>query len=233
MGAKIMLANAANNRADTYWRVGKYDLAARNLEEAMAIAVPADGEPHKELQSSFLLTAALAALSQRKNGEALTRAHQVLSLVRPRDNDLTIGARGVLCLAQAASGKSSTLRMCEDALTIARTLRNPLTLSQALLALAQAAFATGNAERALEVAGEAQQRFTAANQPESEWRAFAIAGLAANKLVQDQKARQLGTQAIESLNRLERTLGGENYRTYLERPDVLKLRAEILPIAGR
>jgi hypothetical protein len=102
-----------------------------------------------------------------------------------------------------------------------------------LLALAQAAFATGNAERALEVAGEAQQRFTAANQPESEWRAFAIAGLAANKLVQDQKARQLGTQAIESLNRLERTLGGENYRTYLERPDVLKLRAEILPIAGR
>ena len=232
MGAKIMLANAANNRADTYWRLGRYDFAARNLEEAMAIAVPTDGEPHKELQSSFLLTAALAALSQGKNSEALARAHEVLSIVGHRDNDLTIGARGVLCLAQAGSGKSSALRICEDALVTARALRNPLTQSQALLALAQAALATGNAERASEVASEARPRFTAANQHESEWRAFAIAALAAQKLLQDEKARQLGTQAIESLNRLEQLLRGENYRTYLERPDVLKLRTEMLAITG-
>ncbi len=121
---------------------------------------------------------------------------------------------------------------CEDAVAEARTFRNPQMLSAALLALAQAALAAGNAQVAMNAAAEAQQR-VADKQKEVEWRAFAIEASAAEKLSQTEKARQLGTQALSILSQLEQAFGSDNYQTYLKRPDVAELRAQLATFGGR
>lgn len=233
MGARIMLANAAINRADAYSRLGRYDESARDADEALGIAAPPGAEPHKDLQSNFILTSAVADLSQHRNADAAAKAQQVLSIAGSNYKETAITARSVLGLAQALSGKGAAgMRNCQEAVAGARSLRNPQVLSQALLALAQAALAAGDAQTALNAATEAQQRFTSSKQNEFEWRAFAIEARAAEKLSQTEKARQLGSQALSIMSQLEQAFGSDNYQTYLKRPDVAELRAQ-LAIIGR
>ena len=62
-------------------------------------------------------------------------------------------AKSILGVAQTISGQAAAGRkQCEDAVTEARTLKDPFLLSQALLALAEAALNAGDAQAALNAA---------------------------------------------------------------------------------
>ena len=92
------------------------------------------------------------------------------------------------------------------------------------MALAECALLAGDAPAASTTAGEAQQRFAAAGQHESEWRALLIEAAANEKSGDKARAQQLALQASRILADLEQRWGSENYKTYLERPDVKESR---------
>lgn len=226
--AKVILGNAAVNSGAVLWRLGRYEDASIKLAEAHALAQPAEGEPIKDLLADVTLATADMALSQRKFSEAIDKAQKAISIAGTQYKVTAVRARATLCLAEALSGKTAAGRKhCDEAVELAQTLRNPLPLSQALLASAECALAAGDPQAALNAATEAQQRFAASKQHEHEWRAYAILARAAEKLGDKDKARQMASEATRILSTLEQTFGGNNYRTYLTRRDIEDLRTQI------
>ena len=106
-------------------------------------------------------------------------------------------------------------------------MRDPLPLSEALLALAEVALFTGDAPAAIARAAEAQQKFAAAKQHESEWRALSIEALASEKAGDKTRARELASHAAATLAALEQEWGGGAYTTYLTRPDIQEQRKQL------
>src|SRR5689334_5766779 len=227
MDTKIILGFSADNSGAALWRLGKYDEANKYLDEATTIASAQDA--YKYLLADVNWTRADSALSQQKFAEAIDKAQKAIALAES-DKAIVVRARATLGVAQALSGNAAAGRKnCEDAVQLAHSVRDPLPLSQAFLALSQAAFVAGDARAALNAAVEAQQRFTVAKQREHEWQAYAIAARAADKLGDKEKAGQLTAQAITILNGLEQTVGTANFQTYLSRPDVKELRSQLTP----
>jgi hypothetical protein len=106
---------------------------------------------------------------------------------------------------------------------MAQSLRDPMPLSGALLALAEASLNAGDSEFALTTASEAEKRFAAAKQFDSQWRALLIKSRAADKIGEKQSSQQLASQAQAVRGDLEQEWGKANYQSYLSRPDVLAL----------
>ncbi|MFS8084418.1 MAG: hypothetical protein ACMG6H_02225, partial [Acidobacteriota bacterium] len=82
-------------------------------------------------------------------------------------------------------------------------------------------------------AAEAQTRFAAARQYESEWRAWLIKALASQKGSNQEQARQSAAAAVTVLSSLEQQWGSSNFQTYLARPDIQKLRAQLHELSGQ
>jgi CO/xanthine dehydrogenase FAD-binding subunit len=105
-----------------------------------------------------------------------------------------------------------------------------LLLSKALLALGQSALLAGDAAAATASAAEAQQRFAAGKQHESEWRALLIEAQASEKLGDKARAQELARQASNILREIESQWGTEHYKTYILRPDVEDLQRQLEPL---
>ena len=221
--APITVGYASNYRASAFWRMGDYENARVDLAEASAIAAPAGQEPYKDLLADATWSTAAMNLSQRNFSGAATTAQKALDLAGNEYKITAIRARAALGLATALSGQANAGRKrCDEAVQLARAMHNPHLLSEALLALAEATLAAGDAQAAVTAAGEAQVSFNAANQHESEWRAFAIQALASDKLGDKDKARQLAAKADSIRATLEQPWGSDNYKSYLARPDVVE-----------
>lgn len=230
--AKGIFGNAAENSGVALWRLGRYEEALAKLTEAQALAQPEGAEPIKDLLGDVTSSFAEMAVSQRKFSEAIGGARKALEI---GGSLKTVPARtGItLCLAQTLSGGVAAGRaQCDAAVKIAGKLRNPLLLSQALLASAEAALAAGDAQSALNAATEAQKRFSAAKQRDHEWRASAIAARSAEKIGDKDKARQLASEAARILKELEPTFGSDNYRSYLGRADVKDLQSQLTALSS-
>ena len=230
--AKLMLGYAADYRGSASWRLGRYEAGIADVNEATTIADPSGTEPYKDLLADVTWSAASLALSQRKFPESANKAEKALKLASTEYKNTAVRAGSTLGLARSLSGQAVEGRKhCEEAVRLARMLRNPLPLSEALLGLAETAFNAGDAQVAINAAAEAQQRFTAANQHEAEWRAYAIEARAAAKLGDKDRARQLAAQSANILAGLEQTFGGDNYKSYLARPDIQGLHVEVAALA--
>jgi eukaryotic-like serine/threonine-protein kinase len=225
MDTKIILGFAANYAGAALSRLGNYDEGNKYLNEATAIASGQD--EYKYLLAEVSWTVADIALSQREFGKAIEHAQKAIALAES-DKATAARARATLGLAQTLNGNAAAGRKnCEDAVQMARAVRDPLPLSQALFALAQAALAAGDVQGAMNAALEAQQRFTTASQREYEWRAYALAARAAEKSGDNAKSQQLASQALNILNGLERAFGVEHFQTYLNRADIKELRSQL------
>ena len=167
------------------------------------------------------LTTAGLFLSQRKPAEAIKESDVALSLSKLEFKSIAVRAGSILGLAKSMAGKAAAGRKhCEDAVHQARALRDPVQLSQALLALAEVALSAGDSQAALSAASECEQRFAGAKQHESEWRALTFMGLATEKAGDKTKAREFGSRAKSVLALLEPAWGGNRCALYLGRPDV-------------
>jgi tetratricopeptide (TPR) repeat protein len=212
--------------------LGKYDEAIAGVSEAAAIAAPEGRESFKDLLASATLSSAAIALSQKKFPEAIAKAQKAVELAGTEYKVTAIRAHAVLGLARARSGRAAEGRKnCETAVQLARALQDPRLLSDALLALAEAALAAADAQTALTVGAEAQQRFRGAKQVESEWWALSIQARASAKLGNAENARRFSAEANGIVSSLEQKWGSDNYKSYVARPDVADVYQQLLVLA--
>jgi hypothetical protein len=88
------------------------------------------------------------------------------------------------------------------------------------LACAEVALKRKDAQTALKLATEAQERFTRGLQLESEWRAWAIASRANQELGHSDIAQEQKRNAETTRSKLEQQWGAEVFKKYAARPDI-------------
>ncbi len=212
---------ALMNQGNVLWQLGRYDEARAKFAEATEIAEKSQPKPNKDLLSWISLFSAQMYLSESNFGEAVRFSEQAIELGGSNLKAVTVRATYTLGLAHSRAGKNSVGRKyCEEAVRQAQSLRDPLPLSGALLALAETSLTAGDGKFALATASEAENRFGAAKQLESQWRAILVKLRAANKTGDEQTSRQFASQAEAVRAALGHEWGQENYRSYLSRPDI-------------
>jgi len=225
INAKLNMGYAANNRAESLWQLGRYQEAQSALAEALAIAEPQGREAFKDLQADIHLTKARMTLSMGKSAEAMAEAQQALDIGAGQSKSTIVEVGYISGLAQSRAGRTPDGRKrCEEALKTARELGDPLLLSNALLAFAESALLAGDAQTAIGAASEAQQRFSASKQYESEWRACLLQARANEKLGDKVRAHDLAQQAAAIGAQLQAEWTNDNYKSYLTRHDVTELQ---------
>ena len=172
------------------------------------------------------------ALSLGDRVQARTRATAALSLAEPDYKDTALQARQTLALTQAGTGAPKTaVTLVEDVVGAARELKVPRLLSTALLASAEVRLAGGDGRGALADAQAAQRLFAAAEQLESEWRAWLVSARAMRLEGDSSVAHDYAVRAETSRAALQARWGDDNYRGYARRPDIhgrLKELAQLL-----
>jgi tetratricopeptide (TPR) repeat protein/predicted Ser/Thr protein kinase len=221
LNARINVGFTANNRALQWWQLSDYEKARVDINEALQIAEPGEGKPNLQLDAATYVTRSRMALSSEQFSDAIADGNKAIQISATKFKSVDVRANFTICLAEARSGRAATGRKnCETALTLARTLPDYALLSLSLLANAEAALLAGDAQTALANATEAQERFSAAQQRESEWRGLLIQSRAAQKLGDNNRSRELMEKVRTSLSALEQSWGNENYRQYVTRRDV-------------
>src|SRR5439155_2169092 len=113
-------------------------------------------------------------------------------------------AKYTLGLALAHSGRGQeSVRLCKEAYDMAQGNGDQALISRTLLALAEAHLESGAFKDALSSALDAQQRFSAAAQYESEWRAALVAAQSARRTEDTATATDQQARAAAALSRLK------------------------------
>jgi hypothetical protein len=87
--------------------------------------------------------------------------------------------------------------------------------------------ASGDAQRALEIALQARESFVRFGQQDSEWRAWLVAAQAKQRLGEAASAREYAANADAQLSNLGQKWGPEAYNGYLARPDIQHFRKQL------
>ena len=226
LGNQLQLAYNLHNRGNLLWRLGRYAEARKMLAESLSIASQPNAD-YKPLRAEIELSYAQIALSEQSFPEASNRAQQALQLAGTQYKQVAIEARSVAGLAKAFSGNSKAgLENCEEAMQMANATGEPGLISRTKLALAIAALEGGESQKALQLATEARQRFAAAGQKESEWRALVVSSRASQLEGNANAARDQLSDAANTLNQLRKDWGDYG-NSYLERRDIKILRKQL------
>src|SRR5207302_5697217 len=179
-----------------------------------------DDAGYKTLQVAIELAQADMALGERKFSDVIASADRALELGGAQSKTANAQDKYLKGLAQALSNQARAGQvLCEEAVTAVAPVGDPLLLAHAQLALAEAALAAGDARRAVETAQQAQYFFANSGLTERNWRALLIAGLASEKLLDHDNARNYFRQASDSFSWLEQKWGAEVFKSYQTRPD--------------
>jgi tetratricopeptide (TPR) repeat protein/tRNA A-37 threonylcarbamoyl transferase component Bud32 len=223
------------NRGNLLWQLGHYKEALEALDQAFDIASRAGGVD-KQLLGWIHLFRARIALSEFHYGEAIAQSRNASALGGAQDKDFSVQVAYTLGLAQVNSGTSRAgVIECQKAIDIATRAGDPRLISNAQLALAEALLSTGDAANGLTSALQAQKTFARLGNRHSEWRAWLIAAQASRQERDGAKVDEYSAHSSEMLKSLERTLGANEYASYLSRPDVQRYRKqldELLPGAN-
>jgi len=85
----------------------------------------------------------------------------------------------------------------------------------------------GDAKRAVENAREAQTFFANSGMMESNWRAWLVAGLASQKILDRENAQLYLKNANDAFSSLAQKWGAETFKTYQARPDIQFYRRQL------
>lgn len=216
---KLQLAYNQHNRGNMLWNLGRYADARASLDEALLIASQ-PGSDYKQLLAEIELSFAQMALSERKFAEARARAMKALSLARNKYAQVEIGARNTLGLAKAFAGSAGEgMSDCEKSLELARKAGDYGLLTRTLVTGALAALESNNAEKALQLANEAEQMAARGGNKESLWLALIVAARAQERLGNTAETQNKAAQAEKVLSEL-RSEAGEFADSYLARRDL-------------
>jgi tetratricopeptide (TPR) repeat protein len=232
LGARVGMGWDQANRASALWSLGRYEEAGVALDEAHAIAADPEAGFNSQLAHVELVRAQMA-FSSGKRADATTRAAASLALAERDYKDTALQAKQVLALAQASAGQSKkAAALAKEALDAARELKLPRLLSTALLTSAEVRIAGGDAPGALADAQAAQKMFAAAAQLESEWRAWLVSARSILLEGNSSTAYDYATRAESSRAALQARWGEDNYRGYVQRPDIQVRLKELGQLLG-
>lgn len=202
-------------RGDMLWRLGRYEEARTALDRAASVA----GQM-KPLSIRVGLIRSQVALSQRDFRGAEAQARHTLILLGTGYKRTAIELKSTRGLALALSGTKGGEQLCQEAVDLALSSRDPHLLLNALPALAEAKLLTGDAPRALNLAKQAAASFEHSGQDESAWRANLLASRASQRLGDYEAARSHTLHAKDLLSTLKRVWGDADYESYLGRADI-------------
>ena len=162
-----------------------------------------------------------ARLSEQKYAEAISFSKEAIKSVGDTDPEVAIQARYTLGLAHARSGDAKQgLKLCDEALAMASKFTDFGFYSRALLAKAEAALLSNDAQTALSLANEAQGRFARGSQFESQWRAWVIISRASQQLGDKNNADEAVKNAQNTRSQLEGSWKTDAFKQYSQRPDI-------------
>ena len=227
IGDRQSLAYNRMNSGTVLAQLGRADEARDSLAEASSQANRPDGS-YKAVLAEIEMIYAQIALSERDFPEARKRSLEAIKQAGTDYPDVAIGASIIHGLAQIFSGATREgKRLCEEALTAAEGTDEQALITDAMLALAEAMYQTGEPGRALTLALQAQERLARSGEQESEWRAWLIAALATAKTGDSSAARERLTRASESFARLQQYWGSEPFERYQRRQDIQALHKQL------
>lgn len=213
-------------RAGALSQIGRFDEARKALDDAYTIA-GTEGK-YKQLLAEINMTAARLELSDFRYPESKLNAQKALDLAVNKYPDTASAAKLILGLAETRSGASRLgSHLCTEAVEMATGTGDPQLISSAWLALAEALLESGDAQRALKTAMQAQESFARYGQQDSEWHAWVIAAQADRQLGEQSAAREHASNAAARLSSLEQRFGPEVYGGYVNRPDVQQFRKRL------
>jgi Tfp pilus assembly protein PilF len=185
----------------------------------------AGGTLSKQAEDSDPLDTLQIILMQERFGEARAKAEALLGSPDAGDLEARRGASLVLGLALARSGAGARgLEACRKAFDLAHAAGTPAAEADALLGSAEAALAAGDRAAAAGYARRARAWFETARKPESLWRADVLV------LRSGAPDHAVAVQAATALSELKASWSAEDFRSYLNRPVIRRLHAELLRI---
>src|SRR5256714_3061973 len=218
---RLRIAYNAMNRGNVLWRLGRYAEGISSLNEAAELAGNQEAGSYPQVLAEVEMIHGQIALSQRHFPEAIARSQHAIALSGEQYKDVAVPATYTLGLSQALSGDTREgVKTCAQAVAMARAEGDAALLSRAMLALAEALEASGDAQNALSTALEAQKRFAGGGQQESEWRAWLIASLASRRKHDETGAQEELARAQEAFPALRQKWGDDYFNPYLSRPDI-------------
>ena len=225
---RVNLAYNLMNRGNVLWRLGRY----ADARDALGLAADLANRPQgkiKPVLAEVELIHSQIALSQQQFGDAKNSSQQALMEAEGSQYEgLQVQARYTLGLARSFSGeRAEGERLCNEAVALAKQADDAALLSRALLSLAEVQLQIGLARESLANAIQAHERFAAAGQLESEWRALVIAAHASRALHDDASAQQHLTKASNLLAELQQKWGQQAFALYLTRPDIQAPHTEL------
>jgi serine/threonine protein kinase/Tfp pilus assembly protein PilF len=231
-GVQRSLCYNLTNRSDVLWRLGRYDEAQSLLSQAEAIANKPGGEL-KRLSAEVDLITAQIAFSQGHFSEARTAAAKTLEKTGSEFKSLSTTAKMLMGLAQCYGGAPAAGKaFVSEAFNAAGELADPAELADAQLALSEALLLSGDSRGAADNALKAAAVYSHLGQGESEWRSLTVAAQATQNLGDKSRAREYAMRARDSLFKLEQQWGSDNYKSYLGRPDIQRLRKQLDQLNG-
>jgi serine/threonine protein kinase/Tfp pilus assembly protein PilF len=220
LNQKVRIIYSLLYRADLLSRLGDYQKAEVDLKDARALA-DQSGLNNGALAMELLLFEAQVALSRLQPEVALAKSKRVIARSNSQLPELQISAMRIICIAQVISGTPRAgVSHCRDAVALAEKGADKSLLLSARLAMAQAELASGAAEEAGKIASQVQAEFNSLGQPESEWRAGLLAGLANQRMGRRRLAYDQASQAAKILDILRSKCGEQPFDLYLRRPDI-------------
>lgn len=203
------------------WCLGRPDDARSILAEVPAVASHLDSNYRHVVLARSDLVRSQIELTEGRFKEAKAAAERSLTLSGTKVNHTGAETKYQLGLIQIRSGaKSAGLQSSKQAVDWARQLKDEHLVSRTMLGYAEALLENGDPKAALSAALEAQRRFVAVGQRESEWQAWLIAGRASQTLSDSASARDQFGHGREALAALEQKWGSEAFKGYVGRPDV-------------
>jgi serine/threonine protein kinase/tetratricopeptide (TPR) repeat protein len=216
------------DKSQMLWRLGHYDNAKRTLEQVMAVANRLDSKYRQTVLARRSVVESQIALSEENRALALEAAKNAVTLAGVDASHTGVEARSQLALAQIRLGLTKEgLKTSQDALEMAKLVKDEHLLSSALLVNAEASLVNGDHKAALEMAQDAQQRFSQAKQDESEWQAWWVVGMAARKQNDTLSAIEAGKHANEAMARLEKLWGSQEFQSYAARSDIRRRQEQV------
>src|SRR5205085_2645604 len=172
------------------------------------------------------------ALSQTQYADAKKEGQLTLDLSE-KFPDAALQAKYSIGLATAFAGPAPEGRkLCEEALTMAQTLKSRSLITSAQLALAEALLAERNAAAALQNALDLEKIFGQSGQKDSEWRALLIAARASEMSGDKSMAQNYASRADAACNELQQKWGADAYQVYLRRPDIQMYRKQLVQLTS-
>jgi tetratricopeptide (TPR) repeat protein/predicted Ser/Thr protein kinase len=211
----FLVAFCNENRVQLLARLGRYEESKVLLDQLFVSKGDFPG-----LEPSLHLDRAEMSLSDGEWYDAIASSTQAVKTGDPKSN-VTVQAQYVLALAKANNGAQVEARkLCEQSLQATANAADFGLHSRALLACAEVALKGKDAQTALTLATQAQQRFGRSTQLESEWRAWAIASRASNELGYSDTAQEQMKNAETTRAKLEQQWGADVFKKYVARPDI-------------